>query len=297
MKPRPQKLRPMRLKLSQVKIRRATASDRGPILDICKRIWNGGDYVPEVWDDWLRDGSGLLVVATVNETPVGVAHAGFQTRDVAWLEGVRVHEDYRGLGIAGKLNRALVKFARERGARVARLCTGSSNLASRKHLRKVGFNVLQTFQRMDSVRGVGRRPSRVIRPKQSRSGLWNWLSSSPEFVENRAMYSDGWTWYPLTATVFKDHLSEGRVLLTVAKKGPSSCCIFLDDDRMLTLGFAAGELDDVVRVARFLRFKLSGGRYRKVRILLPAKSPLVRALKDAGFEKTAKVLVYEKFLG
>ena len=297
MKPRPKNPRPMRLELSQVKIRRAVASDKGPILEICKKIWNGRDYVPEVWDDWLKDRGGMLVVATIDETPVGVAHAGFQTRDVAWLEGVRVHEDYRGLGIAGKLNRALVKFAREKGARVARLCTGSSNLASRRQLRKVGFDVLQTFQRLDSTRGVGRRPLGVIRPKQLRSGLWNWLSSRPEFTENRAMYSDGWTWHPLTSAVFRTHRAKGRVLLTVAKKGPTSCSIFLDDDRMLTLGFAAGKLDDVVRIARFLRFKLSGGKYRKVRVLLPANSPLVRTLKDAGFEKTAKVLVYEKFLG
>jgi len=287
----------MRLGLSQVNVRRAVARDKGPILEICKKIWNGGDYVPEVWDDWLKDRGGLLVVATVNETPVGVAHAGFQTCDVGWLEGVRVHEDYRGLGIAGKLNRALVKFARERGARVARLCTGSSNLASRKHLRKVGFDVLQTFQRLDSTRGIGRRPLGVIRPQQLRSGLWNWLSSRPEFVENRAMYSDGWTWHPLTPVVFRTHLAEGRVLLTVAKNGPTSCCIFMDDDRVLTLGFAAGAVEEVVKIARFLRFRLSEGDYRKVRVLLPAKSPLVRALKDAGFEKTAKVLVYEKFLG
>jgi len=38
-------------------------------------------------------------------------------------------------------------------------------------------------------------------------------------------------------------------------------------------------------------------RRRKLRVLLPAKSPLIRALQRSSFEKTGKILVYEKFLG
>ncbi|HEX9197876.1 MAG TPA: GNAT family N-acetyltransferase, partial [Candidatus Bathyarchaeia archaeon] len=140
-------------KSDRVKIRNATAADKAPILEICKNIWNGHDYLPGVWDEWLADKDGRLVVAIVKGRTVGVAHASLQTPDVAWLEGVRVHEQYRGLGIAGKLNRALVRWARRRRARVARLCTGSSNLASKKHLEKIRFPLLQTFQRLDSTRG------------------------------------------------------------------------------------------------------------------------------------------------
>ncbi len=285
------------LKLNRVKIRKAVASDKGPILEICRRIWNGGDYVPEVWDDWLTDSEGLLLVATVKGTPVGVAHAGFQTPDVAWLEGVRVHEQYRGLGIAGKLNMALTKWAAERGARVARLCTGSSNIASRNHLSKVGFQVLQTFQRLDSKRGLGARPSGVVRLRRLLKGHWNWLCSRSEFVSNRAMYSDGWTWHPLTYAVLRKHVAESRVLLTVRNNSPSSCCVFLDEDQRLTLGFAAGKLEDVCRSVRLLRFMLSQKNRERIRVLLPARSVLIPALERAGFKKTAKIVVYEKFLG
>ncbi len=253
--------------------------------------------MPKVWDDWLKENNGLLLVATVRGTPVGVAHGSFQTRDVAWLEGVRVHEQYRGLGIAGKLNMALTRWASKKGARVARLCTGSSNIASRKHLERVKFKLLQTFQRLDSRRKLANRPPGVVRPRRLTRGLWNWLQARPEFVENRAMYSDGWTWHPLSQAVLRRHSAEGRVLLTVRKDSPSSCCIFLDDDRRLTAGFAAGDLKDLTRSLRMLRFMMSRGSHEKVRVLLPTKSPLGQVLEHSGFEKTAKILVYEKFLG
>jgi len=286
-----------RPRLVQVKIRRARAADKAPILEISKKIWGGHDYLPSVWDDWLADKNARFIVATVNGRTVGCAHAGLQTNYVAWLEGVRVHEQYRGLGLAGKLNHALVEWARRKGARVARLSTGSSNRASREHLEKIGFPVMQTFQRLESARGLRVKPAGVTTSRGSAKSLWNWLRTRPNFAENHAMYSDGWTWYPLTLPVLRDHMSRGHVLITSGNRQPRSFCIFLDEDRVLTMGFLAGERGDVVKLVRMLRFLMFRKKRETLRVLLPSKSSLVRVLEPSGFEKTAKILVYEKFLG
>src|SRR6266571_647711 len=164
-----------------VKIRPATQADKSPVLEFCTNTWPGGDYIPEVWDDWLRDARGRLVVATVSGSPVGIAHASLQTRSVAWLEGVRVHPSYRGRGIAGKLNIALTRFAAEKGATVARLCTGSMNKASKRHLDKVRFRLLQRFQRLHSVKPLKRWPSGIVRPRKYTAAMWKWLVSRQEF--------------------------------------------------------------------------------------------------------------------
>ena len=278
-------------------MRKAKAADKAPILEISRNIWGGHDYLPQVWDDWLADKKGRLIVATVNGRTVGVAHASMQTNYVAWLEGVRVHEEYRGFGIAGKLNSALVKWARKHGARVARLCTGSSNQASRKHLKKIGFPVLQTFQRLDSTVRLRTKPSDVAIPKRSPEGLWNWLRARPNFAENHAMYSDGWTWYPLTAKTFRQHVRQGHVLVTSKRGQPSACCIFIDEAKFLTLGFVAGERTNVVKLVRMLRFLMFRKKRERLRVILPSRSSLVRSLQRSGFEKTARIIVYEKFLG
>jgi len=286
-----------RPRLVQVKIRRARAADKAPILEISKKIWGGHDYLPSVWDDWLADKNARFIVATVNGRTVGCAHAGLQTNYVAWLEGVRVHEQYRGLGLAGKLNHALVEWARRKGARVARLSTGSSNRASREHLEKIGFPVMQTFQRLESARGLRVKPAGVTTSRGSAKSLWNWLRTRPNFAENHAMYSDGWTWYPLTLQTLRRRISQRQVFTIIRDKQPKACCIFLDEDKVLTMGFPAGERGDVVKLARMLRFLMHRRKREKVRVLLPSRSPMVRALIRSGFEKTVKILVYEKFLG
>jgi len=284
-------------KSGRVLIRKAKAADKAPILEISKNIWGGHDYLPAVWDDWLADKKGRLIVATVNGRTVGVAHASMQANYVAWLEGVRVHEKYRGFGIAGKLNSALVEWARSRSARVARLCTGSSNQASRNHLQKIGFPVLQTFQRLDITRGLRAKPTGIRTPRRPSNRLWEWLKARPTFTENHAMYSDGWTWYPLTAKTFRQHLTHGHVLVTSKNGQPSSCCIFIDEAKFLTLGFVAGERAEVMKLVRTLRFLMFRMKRERLRVILPSRSSLLRSLDRSGFEKTAKIIVYERFLG
>jgi GNAT superfamily N-acetyltransferase len=284
-------------KSNSVKIRKALRRDKAPILEISKNLWGGHDYLPEVWDEWLVAKNSRLIVATVGGRTVGVAHASLQTPYIAWLEGVRVNEQYRGLGIAGKLNNALVEWARRKGARIARLSTGSKNHASRNHLKKIGFPVLQTFQRLDSTKGLRVKPAGLRAPRRSAKLLWNWLSTRANFTENHAMYSDGWTWHPLTPQALRKHMIHGRVLIISRNRKLSACCIFVEDDKVLTMGFVAGERASARKIIRMLRFLMIQRKREKLRVLLLLGSPLIRDLEHEGFEKTAKVLVYEKFLG
>jgi N-acetylglutamate synthase-like GNAT family acetyltransferase len=280
-----------------VKIRKAKPSDKAPILEISKKIWGGHDYLPGVWDGWVSDKKARLIVATVNGRTVGCAHASLQANYVAWLDGVRVNEEYRGLGIAGKLNQTLVQWARRKGARVARLSTGSSNRASRHHLSKIGFPVMGTFQRLDATRGLRVKPAGITVPRRSAKSLWNWLKTRPNFAENHAMYSDGWTWHPLTHQVLRNLVTQGRVLVTLKGGEPSSCCIFLDEEKTLTLGFVAGDRGEVGKLIRMLRFMKVQKKRENLRVLLPLRSRFVRPLENSGFKKSAKIIVYEKFLG
>jgi GNAT superfamily N-acetyltransferase len=286
--------KPMR---DEVKIRKAVRADKRLALEISKNLWGGHDYLPEVWDDWVKDPKSRLITATVNGKAVGVAHASLQTPYIAWLEGVRVHERYRGFGIAGKLNNALVDWARRKGARVARLSTHINNRASRNHLEKIGFPVMQTFQRLDSTKGLRTKPAGVTAPRRPAKRLWNWLRTRPNFAENHAMYSDGWTCHALTHQVLTNLMGRGRVLVTSRNGEPSSCCIFLDEEKILIMGFLAGDRSEVAKLIRMLRFLKFQKKREKLRVLLPSRSTLVRMLERSGFKKGAKILVYEKFLG
>ena len=222
-----------------------------------------------------------------------MAHAWFQTKKIAWLEGVRIHPAYRGQGLAGKLNVALTRYAARKGATTARLCTGSSNMASRRHLDKTGFKILERFQRLQSQRPLKRRPRGVTRLR-SNSRAWRWIKGRPEFDLFHQMYSDGWTWHPLNSRAFASFARQGGVIST-GLKTPSSCSLFSKEEGRITLGFTAGNPKEITEHGRYLRLLAARGG-EKVRALVPKGSKLVTALERAGFEKSGTILVYEKLL-
>lgn len=282
--------------LGPVRIRKANQADKSPVLEFCRNTWPGGDYIADVWDHWLRDRKGRLIVATVGGVPVGIAHGYLQNKDVMWLEGLRVDPYHRGQGIAGRLNLFLTKYAREKGAKIARLCTGSVNRASQKHVEKVGFNLKRTFQRLDSKKGLRTTP-KITKIRKFSVTHWEWLEKRPELEDFGEMYSTGWTWRPLTRESLKNLAEKRHVLLTRNHSAARSLGIFWAEDQRLVLGFTAGDERGVADQARFLRYTLSRKRLKKVRALVPARSSFVRVLEETGFAKGGKILVYEKRLG
>lgn len=121
-----------------VTIRAAQPRDRRAVRRLCARIWSD-DYVPEMFDEWVRDRRGRLWVAVEERAVVGVAKLTVAPSGEAWLQGLRVDPDHRRRGIATALLEQRLQRAGRLGARVARLDTGEENLAVRRLMRRHGF--------------------------------------------------------------------------------------------------------------------------------------------------------------
>lgn len=125
--------------LEQLDVRPARAEDRAAVLAFCAHTWSEGDYIEEVWGEWLSDERGELLVAVSMDHPIGLIHVALCSNDEAWLEGIRVDPAQRRRGVGRVLvSRALVA-ARERGAKVARLVTDHDNTASHGLIAAFGF--------------------------------------------------------------------------------------------------------------------------------------------------------------
>ncbi len=280
----------------RVRIREAQPRDKKPVLEFCRDTWPGGDYIADVWDDWILNRNGRFIVATKEGVPVGIAHASYQTRDVVWLEGLRVRPDLRGFGIAGRLNRSLVKTAAGRGASVARLSTAISNKASRRHAEKVGFKLAASFGRFEHARGLKAHSPIVTRPRTFDPETLTWMRSNVDFNRFHSMFSDGWTWYPITRASMRRLYGQQRVVVTRHGQALTSCSIFSSEGRRITLGFSVGSKAGIGEAIRYLRFLLSRQKAGKVRALVPRGTSLIEVLKKAGFERVGTTLVYERKL-
>jgi CBS domain-containing protein len=56
--------------------RPALQKDTDDMLELCSHIWEGGDYIPSVWDEWMADPEGLLGVAEMDGRVVGIVSDG-----------------------------------------------------------------------------------------------------------------------------------------------------------------------------------------------------------------------------
>ncbi len=124
-----------------ITLRRAIPSDRDAVNEIC----GAGDYLPDVFDKWVRDRRGGLWVATIRDRAVGVAKLTLLGDREAWLHGLRVHPRYRRRGVARALLAHRLERASRIGARVARLDTSEDNAAVRRLMRRSGFRQVGRF--------------------------------------------------------------------------------------------------------------------------------------------------------
>jgi GNAT superfamily N-acetyltransferase len=107
----------------QVVCRPALPLDYADIREFCKGIWEGGDYVPEVWRHWFNDPNGLLITAEYNGRAIGCAKISLLADGQWWLEGFRVDPNYQGLKVGSRIHNYLTDWWAEHADGSVRLMT------------------------------------------------------------------------------------------------------------------------------------------------------------------------------
>jgi N-acetylglutamate synthase-like GNAT family acetyltransferase len=126
-----------------VKIRRLRFSDRDDVLEISRHVWDGHDYVPLVFEQWLKDKNSYFYGVEVDGRVVAVANLHLiENKRTGWMEGLRVHPEFRGKGYANDLTRLLVQKGEDLGVDRLRYTTGENNAASLKLASNAGFSRL-----------------------------------------------------------------------------------------------------------------------------------------------------------
>jgi len=119
--------------------RPALPRDTPDVMELTSRIWEGDDYVPYVWADWMLDYQGLLAVAEYGGRVVGLGKLTRLDPASWWLEGLRVHPEYEGRRIASRLHEYLLAHWQKVGREVLRLATTSTREAVKHLCERTGF--------------------------------------------------------------------------------------------------------------------------------------------------------------
>jgi ribosomal protein S18 acetylase RimI-like enzyme len=293
-----------------IEVRLAREDDREAVLAFCARTWDDGDYIQFVWDDWLRDSSGALLVATLGGRPVGLAHLRMLSAEEAWIEGVRVDPEARRQGVARHLVSRTLVTARERGASVARYLTSAENDASQQLFARFGFlrvaeiihytaSALETAERDQGALPLTRAGS------QDSERIWAWLERSNLAPLNGGLEIHEWAAQALTEARLREHLAAGRVW-TLEEWGTIAALAIAesvagepdnpDDPPILAVWYIDGTADTLGRVGMALREMAAGQGLPRIELWLPDLLILRDAMDGAGFAAGSVMWVYARAL-
>lgn len=129
-----------------IEFRRLTHEDYEDVCDISKDIWGGTDYLPKVFHKWVEDeGYFLGVIDSTKNKVIGVGKFSILQDKSGWLEGLRVHTEYRGLKLGRKISETLLNIAKDhlKAGKVKKIAfaTHIDNVESISLMKKLNFKL------------------------------------------------------------------------------------------------------------------------------------------------------------
>ncbi len=260
-------------------------------MSFIKDVWGGHDYIPEVWDEWLKDKEGKMFVVVVGGVPVGMNRLTFLDDGSAWFQGVRVHPDYRGRGLATMLGENSMRIARENGIRLFRLTTASRNYASRRQSARMEFKEVARFS-------IYEPPNRKFEDfgaeKVSSKDLdatMQLIRASKEFKLGSGVYWHNFGASSLTRGVVGSLVSEGSVrrlgeAVAVVKPGGEGKEVWEQ------VCFVGGPVKEAVQLVKssVRRVKRAEARW----VFVPKWSPIIPGLRNEGFRREFSQILFER---
>ena len=182
-----------------VTCRPAKQSDTTQVMALTKLIWDGDDYVPHAWADWLADTQGLLGVAEYAGQLIALGKLTRLSEHDWWLEGMRVHPDYEGRGVASQLNAYLLAYWEREGTGKIRLATSSKSEAVHRICAHNGFHKgaeYTTYKAptLDSGNDFATHFRPVLEEDLSRA--LSTIQNSPALALQEELLDLGWQWAP-----------------------------------------------------------------------------------------------------
>ena len=278
----------------QVVCRPALPLDYADIREFCKGIWEGGDYVPDVWQHWFNDPNGLLITAEYNGCAIGCAKISLLADGQWWLEGFRVDPNYQGLKVGSRIHNYLTDWWVEHGDGTVRLMTGNPAVV---HLcEKTGYT------KTHELRGYKSTPIDELTDNFSpadnihEAAAFAIASESVQLNDN--LIDFGWRIGTPNEHVFEKYsgykadspaLAPGASVVHTFywwkdKQGLFSA--WEDEDegqRKLTLGVLACALDDMPAMLMDIRRFASRKNFDKVSLHAFLNPKLLSQLEQAGF--------------
>ncbi|MBN2219225.1 MAG: GNAT family N-acetyltransferase [Kosmotogaceae bacterium] len=164
-------------------IRHLQKCDEERVREMVKTIWEGDDYIPQIFEKWVEDPSCRFMGLWKDGTLVGINNLRLLSDKVGWMEGMRIDPVFQGRGFGKELGKETLAIAKRIGLERLYFATYFDNTASIRMNEAFGFNRIGVFTNLESEVG------NVL----DYSFSFNVDSDIPEILDH---VSEDWTFLP-----------------------------------------------------------------------------------------------------
>lgn len=271
----------------QVTCRPARESDTPDVMELTSTIWEGEDYVPRVWADWLADPNGQLVVAEREGRVLGLGKLTRLSEQDWWFEGLRVHPKFEGQGIASQINEYMVTLWLEIGSGTVRLATASFRRPVHHIAERSGFQKATEFSIFIApALPVENEEFLPVLPDQI-DEAWSCVRASPTLRLTSGLMDLGWQWAPPRRSFLAKAIHDGKTYWWRGKDGLLSVREDIEPgkDTVAMLHYFA--CPEELIVDYLLSFRRLAARLGlpKAALNAPLFPQMLSWLEDAGFQR------------
>lgn len=288
----------------EYRVRLATPDDQPFIAQWTAGTFEWGDYVADRILEWLASDHSAVFVADMGGRAMAMARIHMVSETEAWSSAMRVHPEFRRIGMGTAVAEATWRWAQHEGARVVRLASEDWNVAAHAQVTKAGFRNMGSW--LWARRGVGDsspvpegnggmrvKGYEALKPAhraEAEPALLSWSAGELSRAAH-GLFPVGWTWKSLRL----EHLSEaartrslweGRAGWAIAAMGP---------DNRFEVHWIETSREDARHMVRSLVERAADSGAETMRAMLPDVDWLIQAFRRAGFE-TGGITVFGRAL-
>lgn len=281
-------------------IRPVTNDDKDFVMSYTSKTWEWGDYIGYIWDKWVNDKNGQFMAIDDNGKAVAICHMDVIEGNVAWLEGMRVHPDYRNKGLASMLTSYCIKVAKQRGLLYAMLVTSSKNAPARRVAEKLGFSVMARYTNFKDEKKISVEESSEAHKATLHEFdlVWNYLTASCNYSFNNGIIGSrlkSWAFAFIDKDLLKEDVVLGNVLIHGRKQLDGIAVLgSVSDENNIYVRFIDGTPDGLKEIIKALRLNRSEFNLNGIEGFAPVTSLIINILRNEGFyvNEERQLLVY-----
>lgn len=279
-------------------IREITPQDKERVLAISRNIWDGEDYIADVFDDWVKDARGLFCGLWENGKLVGFGKLTYLSEYDIWLEGLRKDESCGVKGVGEKLSRQYINYLKGKKIRSVRFSTYFGNIASITLNEKLGFKCIHTLS----------LKSKPITKKIEYSDEWpvdfdlkaihDYIMTSSYLHGTKGFIGRGWVVYEYNLILLNEFYKHNKIIVYSQNNEIKGCAIWdIKHQRdIIWICFLEAENDEILQKL-LTRINNIGfeGQQKEMQILVP-DGKLLEFCKNNNFtswEQDHDFLLYE----